>query len=372
MKRLSLTRDTVGTVARGHPWVYREGVRGSAAIGEAVLLVDDKNKTVAWGLFDSGPISVRVLGREPVPIPSLLEARLRAAERRRSLVGGDTNCMRLLNGEGDGLGGVVVERYGDVGVLRLYSAAWERHLGALVDVLRPRFTSIYRRYGVARVDDREGGDTLFGPEPADAFVVREHGMQLLVRVKTGQKTGLFLDQRENRLAIRGWASGRSIVNLFSYNGGFSVAAALGGARRVVSVDVAAAALDDARENFRLNGLDPGAHGFEATDAFTWMGGKADLVICDPPSLAHDKDADGAARKAYRDLNRHASGLATELYATSSCTARLSWERWEEAVREGVRGGWAWLSRSGEPPDHPVASAHPEGRYLKFALLGRLG
>jgi len=370
MKRLALTRDTVGTVGRGHPWVYRDGVRGSAGVGEPVVLLDDRNKAMAWGLFDQGPIAVRVLGREPVSVDKLLAARLAAAERRRTLVGGDTNSYRLLNGEGDGLGGVVVDRYGDIAVLRLYSAAWERHLGAIVDALRPRFATIYRRFGVVRVDDREGGETLHGPDPADGVVVREHGMKLLARVKTGQKTGLFLDQRENRLAIRGWSSGRSVVNLFSYNGGFSVAAALGGARRVVSVDIAPAAIEDARENFRLNGLDVGKHGFEVADAFAWAGDKADLVILDPPSLAHDKDADVAAKKAYRDLNRHASGLATELFATSSCTARLSWDRWEEAVRDGVKGGWSWLARAGEPPDHPVAVGHPEGRYLKFALLGR--
>lgn len=370
MKRLALTRDTVGTVARGHPWVYRDGVRGSAPVGEPVLLVDDKNKVVAWGLFDSGPIAVRVLGREPLSMERLFATRLAAAERRRALVGGETDAYRLLNGEGDGLGGVVVDRYGDVGVLRLYSAAWERHLGALVDAIRPRFSTIYRRFGVARVDGEEGGATLAGPEPADGIVVREHGMKLLARVKSGQKTGLFLDQRENRRLIRGWASGRAVVNLFSYNGGFSVAAALGGARRVVSVDIAPAAIADAQEIFRLNGIDPARHGFEVADAFTWSGERADLVILDPPSLTHDKDADGAAKKAYRDLNRHASALTSDLFATSSCTARLSWDRWEEAVREGLKGGWAWLARAGEPPDHPVAVGHPEGRYLKFALLGR--
>ncbi|MFN7147561.1 MAG: class I SAM-dependent rRNA methyltransferase, partial [Myxococcota bacterium] len=332
MKKLALTRDTVGTVARGHPWVYRDGVRGSAAIGEPVQLVDDKNKGVAWGLFDQGPIAVRVLGRDPLSVEKLVATRLVAAEKRRRLVGGDTDAYRLLNGEGDGLGGVVVDRYGDVAVLRIYSAAWERHLGVLVDALKPRFASVYRRYGVARVDEKEGGDVLAGPEPADGIVVKEHGMKLLARVKSGQKTGLFLDQRENRRLIRSWSDGRAVVNLFAYNGGFSVAAALGGARRVVSVDIAPAAIEDARENFRLNGLDPARHGFEVADAFTWAGERADLVILDPPSLTHGKDADSAAKKAYRDLNRHASALTSDLFATSSCTARLSWDRWEESVR----------------------------------------
>lgn len=372
MKRLALTRDTVGTVARGHPWVYREGVRGSAGVGEPVQLLDGMGKPVAWGLFDEGPIAVRVLGREPADVGELVRARLAtAARRRRDLVGGDTDCWRLCNGEGDGLGGVVVDRYADVAVLRLYSRAWERHLGVLVDALRPHFASVYRRYGVVRVDEREGGEALWGPEPADGLVVKEHGMRLLARVRSGQKTGLFLDQREHRRLIRGWASGRTVVNLFSYNGGFSIAAALGGATRVTSVDVAPAAIEDAKENFRLNGVDPGAHGFEVADAFKWAGPPADLTICDPPSLAHDKEAEGAARKAYRDLHRALADRSSDLLATSSCTARLSWDRWEEAVREGLRAGWAWLHRSGEPPDHPVGLAHPEGRYLKFALVGRV-
>ena len=302
MKRLALTKDTVGTVARGHPWVYRDGVRGSAAVGEPVLLVDDRNKVVAWGLFETGIIAVRVLGREPMDVPALLKRRIGEAAKRR-LIPPDTDAWRVLNGEGDGLGGLVVDRYADVAVVRLYSAVWERHLGAIVDALRGEFTSVYRRLGVGTVDDREGGEALAGPMPPDGVLIREHGMRLLARVRTGQKTGLFLDQRENRRTIRSWSAGRSVVNLFSYNGGFSVAAALGGARRVVSVDIAPAAIEDAKENFRLNGLDPGAHGFVVADAFRWAGEKADLVILDPPSLAHAKDADAAAKKGYRDLNR---------------------------------------------------------------------
>ena len=150
----------------------------------------------------------------------------------------------------------------------------------------------------------------------------------------------------------------------------ALAERLRGMDRVV-VDVAPAALEDARENFRLNGIDPTAHGFECTDAFRYTQERpSDFVICDPPSLAHDKDADGAARKAYRDLHRHVGGLSTSLLAASSCTARLSFERWEETLREGLKAGWSVLHRSAEPPDHPVGLQHPEGRYLKFALLSR--
>ncbi len=373
MKRLALTRDTVGTVARGHPWVYRDGVKGSAQVGEPVLLLDDRQKVVAWGLFDEGPIAVRVLGREPVEVATAVRhAVARAVALRRATVLGDTNAYRLLNGEGDDLPGVVVDRYDSVLVLRLYSKAWERHLGALVEALRPLGATIYRRYGVARVDGKDGGETLHGPPPGEGVVVREHGMKLLARVTTGQKTGLFLDQREHRRLVRGWAEGRTVANLFSYSGGFSVAAALGGARRVTSVDIAPAALEDARENFRLNGLDPSAHAFEATDAFRWSGEPVDMLIVDPPSLAHERANDSAARNAYRDLHRHVGPLARQLLVSSSCTARLSWDRWEDAVRDGLKGGWSELHRSAQPADHPVALGHPEGRYLKFAFLARRG
>ncbi len=336
------------------------------------MLLDDRQKAVAWGLFDEGPIAVRVLGREVVDLRTLLQRRVALAlATRQRLVGGDTDAYRLLNGEGDGLGGLVVDRYADVAVVRVYAKAWERHMDAVVEALSPHLRSGWRRFGVDRVDGRDGGERLWGPEASDEVVVREHGMRMLARVRTGQKTGLFLDQREHRRLVRGWSDGLTVLNLFSYSGGFSLAAALGGARRVVSVDVAPAALEDARENFRLNGIDPAGHGFECTDAFRYApSARPDFVICDPPSLAHDRDADGAARKAYRDLHRHVGALPTSLLAASSCTARLSFERWEETLREGLKAGWAVLHRSGEPPDHPVGLQHPEGRYLKFALLAR--
>lgn len=373
-KKLTLTRDTVGTVARGHPWVYRDGVRGSAGVGDEVELVDERGRRVAWGLFDAGPIAVRVLDREVRPLADLVAERLQAAAALRRLVDGHTDTWRLCNGEGDGLGGLVVDRYADVAVLRLYSRAWERHLGLLVDTIRrfPWARAGYRRFGVQRVDGRDGGEVLWGDEPPDGLVVHEHGMKLLARVKVGQKTGLFLDQREHRRLVRSWSAGRRVTNLFSYNGGFSVAAALGGASRVISVDVAPEAIEDARENFRLNGVDPGRHGFEVADAFRWTGPVADLLIVDPPSLAHAQDADTTARKAYRDLHRHVAAASRDLLATSSCTARVSWERWEEAVREGLRpsGPWSRLGIGAEPLDHPTGFAHPEARYLKFLLLSR--
>jgi 23S rRNA (cytosine1962-C5)-methyltransferase len=167
-----------------------------------------------------------------------------------------------------------------------------------------------------------------------------------------------------------------VFNLFGYNGGFSLYAALGGASRVETVDVSAAALEDAKENFRLNGLDPQHHAFHAVDVFRWDApGKAGLVICDPPSLTHGQANDSSARQAYKKLNARVATWVTHdgLLASASCTARLSAEQWESAVFDGIStvGAWAILARSEAPVDHPVSVAHPEGRYLKFALLSRI-
>jgi 23S rRNA (cytosine1962-C5)-methyltransferase len=271
----------------------------------------------------------------------------------------------------------VVDRYAGLAVLRVYSAAWLPHLRLVVDAIAalPWVQTVARRLGVERVDGAKGLETLRGPEPPEVLEVREHGMQLLVRPRAGQKTGLFLDQREHRALVGGWAAGRLVANLFAYTGGFSVAAALGGAARVTTVDLAPEAIADARETFRLNGLDPDRHHFEVADVFAWEPrGQVDLMIVDPPSLARGRKAEAAARSAYRKLHRRLGSFVTRdgLLATSSCTARLSMEGWREAVREGLLpvGDWSWHWSSSEPPDHPTALGHPEGHYLKFALLRR--
>jgi 23S rRNA (cytosine1962-C5)-methyltransferase len=192
----------------------------------------------------------------------------------------------------------------------------------------------------------------------------------------GQKTGLFLDQRENRRRVGELSMGRRVVNLFGYNGGFSLYAALGGAVRVETVDLAGPALEDAKENFRLNGINTKAHAFIKADVFSWeISGKAGLVICDPPSLTRNKKSDEVAIRAYRDLNARVAPMVTKtgLLATASCTARLSFAQWQGAVESGISksGRWAWLEKAGAGPDHPYAVGHPDGEYLKFAIATKI-
>ncbi len=305
----------------------------------------------------------------------MMAERIRRADQVRvRLVPEKTDAYRVLNGPGDGTPGLVLDRYGELGVLRLYSACWEPHLEWIVATLGGLawVRVLYRRYGVKSVDGRDGGEVLHGQSLPEQVVVEEEGVKMLVRPKVGQKTGLFLDQRTHRGLVRQIASGRLVANLFAYTGGFSVAAALGGASRVHTVDIAPAAIEDARENFRLNGLDPSHHNFETADAFDWeCQGLLDLMILDPPSLGRNEEASRNASLAYRKLHRnHGAKVARDgLLATSSCTARVSWAAWSQCVTEGLnKGQWSWIWQSRSPMDHPVALAHSEGHYLKFALL----
>jgi len=378
--RLELTADTIGPVGRGHPWVYRSGlVDRPHSPGTPVQLIDGRGRAVGFGLTDAGDISVRVLGRYPEPLPRLLASRIAdAAAARALLLPAQTDAYRIINGAGDGLPGLVADRYGAVAVVRLYGKCWERWLEPIADALMalPGIDSVLRRYGVRRVDDRKGAETLAGPRPPESFVVQESGLRFLVRPYVGQKTGQFLDQRAHRRMI-GQLAGRreEVVNLFAYTGGFSVYAAAAGAKRVTTVDISERAIADARENFRLNGLPIEAHRFVVTDVFKWTPeGSPDLLICDPPSLSRSQKSDNKAATAYRDLATRCGRQvpAGGLLATASCTARLTQVRWEQAIRDGLRkaGRWSWLWRAAEPMDHPVAVHHPEARYLKFAVLRR--
>ena len=380
MNAVQITQDTLAPLKRGHPWVYTSGLRTRAASGAGtpVQLVDHRGKGVAFGLADDGPIAVRVLGRHPEPVPALIRRRLSAAaDARPNLIPADTNAYRVVNGEGDGLGGLIVDRYDDTMVLRLYSAAWVPHLDAIVSCLqdRPETVTVLRRYGVRRVDGRDGAETLHGPEAREPIVVREAGLPVHRPPNHRPEDGSL-----PRPARAPHPHGQSLRRV---NGRQSVCLQ----RRILRPRGRGGceACDQRRYRAgcprrRTGELppqwpDPTAHSFVAEDVFKWSPDvQADAVICDPPSLTHGKSADANARRVYRDLAQRSANMVRPggLLASASCTARLSWERWEQAVREGVgkTGRWSWLWRAAEPPDHPVALGHPEGRYLKFALLRR--
>ncbi len=386
--RLRLRKKLEERLRAGHPWVYAEALEPTPALhrgqpGQVVDIEDPEGRFVARGRLDpTSPIAVRVwtLRADETVDDALVHARVSSAlDLRRGLDLGtdlaDLDAYRLLNGEGDRLPGVVADRYGPVVVMKLDGATPLPALPAVVQALTsglPDLQSIYLR-------GEESGRTLHGSDPPDELIVREHGARFAVDVVRGQKTGLFLDQRDNRQRIGRLAAGASVLNLFCYTGGFSLAAALGGARHTTSVDQAQPALSAAARTFALNDLDLRDHALIRADVFTYLAEMAqaqrrfDIVVCDPPSFAPNERSLRRALRAYADLNKLAAALVAPggLLATASCSSHVREEAFLETVSAGLgaaRRPARVIGVHGQPADHPSLPAFPEGRYLKLALI----
>ena len=391
--KIELARGLGRHLRAGHPWVFRKALERLPRVpAGSVVDLTEEGRFVARGYFDPhSPISVRVLTRDPresIDADFFTRRVQEALARRRALLDlTDTDSFRLVHGEGDGLPGVVVDLYGRHAVLKLYSAGLtpSRHL--IVEALRtalPELQGVIGRDELARddVEEDEGrasGRMLFGPAAPELLTIRERGATFLVDAYRGQKTGFFLDQRENRYLMRRLARGRDVLNCFCYTGGFSVNAALGEARSVFSVDLDADAIALARENFARNGLAPERYDFLAADVFKLLasfkeeGRTFDLIILDPPAFAKSQRAVQAAIDGYASLNRQALALLRPggLLATASCSARVSPEAFFDAIKEaGYKVGvdLALVEERYQPPDHPVRLQFREGRYLKFYVL----
>jgi len=300
---------------------------------------------------------------------------------RSAVVPRGTDAYRVLNGEGDRLPGIVVDRYGGVLVVQLLTAGAARLGPALLEALVARLAprTVYERSeGSVRAEEGLGGarGVLWGDEPPATLEVREHGMRLLADVVRGQKTGMFLDQRENRARVRALARDARVLDAFAYTGGFAVAAGLGGARAVVSVDTSRSALALAEQAWLLNGLEADAATWVEGDVFDWLRAGRDLfelIVLDPPPFARRRRDRDAALRGYRDLNLQAlRRLAPGGWLlTCSCSQHLDRGSFREVVAHaaGAAGRPAQVvAEPGHAPDHPTALAHPEGEYLKALLL----
>jgi 23S rRNA (cytosine1962-C5)-methyltransferase len=396
---LELRKDLARHLRAGHPWVFRKAIERAPKRLEAGAIVDvvEGGRFVARGYHDPhSAISIRILTRDPAEQIDGAFWRRRIARclaLRRELVHGTTG-WRMVHGESDGLPGIVADRYDRFAVLKLYSAGLTPHREAIVSALVAEaegLVGVWGRDEVSRDDEDDGeekgqGKQLWGQAPPERITIDEHGMKMLVDVRLGQKTGTFLDQRENRRMVRDLAAGRrQMLNCFSYTGGFSIAAALGGGpqARVVSVDVDKDALELAKENFRVNGLDPAGHGFAAEDVFEHLaqakreGRRYDLVVCDPPAFAKSQRVVEQALAGYASLNRAALGVLAPggILVTASCSARVSAEQFFDAVKEAafkVRVELQLVEERHQPPDHPVSPQFKEGRYLKCLVYRRVG
>ena len=391
--KIELARGLGRHLRAGHPWVFRKALEQVPKVpAGSVVDLTENGKFVARGYFDPhSAIAVRVLTRDPrenIDADFITRRVRQSLAERQSLIDlADTDSFRLIHGEGDGLPGVVADLYAGYVVLKLYSAGLTPYRHLIVEALKaalPNLKGILGRDEVARddVEEDEGrgsGRMLYGQQVPELIPIKERGATFLVDAWRGQKTGFFLDQRENRYLIRRLAKDRDVLNCFCFSGGFSVNAALGGARSVFSVDLDPDAIALARENFTRNGLPAEKHDFLAADVFKIIqsfkeeGRKFDLIILDPPAFAKSQRAVEAAIDGYASLNRQALGLLKPggLLATASCSARVSPNDFLGAVREAAfKAGvdLALVEERYQPPDHPVRLQFPEGKYLKFYVL----
>jgi 23S rRNA (cytosine1962-C5)-methyltransferase len=394
MDKVILRPKREESILRFHPWVFSGAIAqlvGHPAEGDLVSVCSADGKLLACGHWQVGSIAVRILSFDEDPtLPGFWVKMLSRALNLRKACGlqdnPQTNCYRLVHGEGDGLPGLIVDYYNGVCVMQAHSAGMFRAKNAIADALRevygPSLKAVYdKSSGTAPF--KAGLDLVDGYLwRADDFsddeqVVLENGNQFLVNWTEGQKTGFFLDQRENRLHVGQLAGGRNVLNLFCYTGGFSIYALRCGALHVDSVDSSRKAMDMVDRNVALNGFDAARHSSYCADAMEFLRevpeGKYDLMIVDPPAFAKHRGALKNALRAYQRLNAAAiSKVAPGGFVfTFSCSQVVDKEAFALAVFSAAAEtgrSVRILDRLNQPADHSVNIYHPEGEYLKGLLL----
>ncbi|MGA8050076.1 MAG: class I SAM-dependent methyltransferase [Burkholderiales bacterium] len=382
------------SLRRRHPWVFSgavDRIEGHPAGGDTVEIRAATGKALALAAYSpKSQIRARVWSFDPSASidAAFLRTRLeRSLALREGLPAArHTNAMRLVHGESDGLPGLVVDRYADVLVAQFLSAGTDRWRDAILDAL-------VELTGCEAVFERSDAEVrrLEGLEPRAGFVrgdraaarcaIVEYGLDFHVDVERGQKTGFFLDQRDNRQRVRALASGRAVLDGFCYTGGFSVAALAGGAARVLALESSAQALAVARENVAANQVDASRVEFEQADVFARLrqlrdgNARFDLIVLDPPKFAPTAAQARNAARAYKDINLLAFKLLSPggMLATFSCSGGVTAELFQSivagaALDAGVEA--KIIERFGAAADHPVALEFPEGEYLKGLLLLR--
>jgi 23S rRNA (cytosine1962-C5)-methyltransferase len=387
---LLLKKGRDKSLRRRHPWIFSGAVEKAAGkAGETLEVRDAAGKFLAQAAYSpKSQIRARVWtfeAGEEVDADFFRRRLERALALREALPAAKhTNALRLVNGESDGLPGLIVDRYADVAVAQFLSAGAERWRDPILDLLS-------EMTGCAAVFERSDAEVrkLEGLEPRIGFArgnqnasrcpIIEYGLNFRVDVEQGQKTGFFLDQRENRQRVRALASGREVLDGFCYTGGFSIAALAGGARRVTAVESSKDAIQIAKENLAANPLDASKLEFLQADVFAKLRELRDrnarfgLIVLDPPKFAPSAAQVQKAARAYKDINLWALKLLAPggLLATFSCSGGVSSELFQSIVAGAAvdAGGEAKIiERFGAAADHPVALEFPEGDYLKGLLV----
>lgn len=390
MNPLILKKGREKSLKRRHPWIFSGAVeKAGGKPGETLQVRDVAGNPLALAAYSpSSQIRARVwtFKIEEAVDEKFFRGRIDKALKLRDQLplSKQTNAVRLVNAESDGLPGLIVDRYADVLVAQFLAAGVERWREPILDALA-------ELSGCEAIYERSDAEvrTLEGLEPRTGFVrgnraasrcpIIEHGLNFRVDVEQGQKTGFFLDQRENRQRVRALSSGRSVLDGFSYTGGFAIAALAGGAKHVTAIESSAGAIEVARDNLAANPLDASRVEFVQADAFSHLrtlrdkAARFDLVVLDPPKLAPTAAHAKNAARAYKDANLLAFKLLTPggLLATFSCSGGIPAALFQSIVAGAALDAGAEakiIARFGAAADHPVATEFPEGDYLKGLLV----
>lgn len=392
--RLHVNNRAESIVRSGHPWLFAESIRrqtGTGRLGDLAVIYDRNDRFLALGLFDpDSTIRVRILHTgKPRPVTQQFWSQKLAGPLalRQGLFDERTTGFRLIHGESDGWPGLVLDRYDKVLVLKLYTAAWlawlETVVGLFAAALRPETIVVRLSRNIqessGRVFATRDGQIVFGAPLTGPAPFLETGLHFEAEVVRGQKTGFFLDQRENRRRLERLARGRRVLNAFSFSGAFSLYAARGGARSVTELDISAHALAASERNFSLNTFEPAIAGCNCTrvqtDAFSWLARHApqrfDLIVLDPPSMARRQSERAGAIAAYANLVRLGMARLARggLLLACSCSAQVSEAEFYQAVVSAAAKSnrpFREIGRWGQPADHPAAFS--EAKYLKAIYL----
>ena len=396
MYTVRLKKGKEKAVKQLHPWVFSgaiEQISGKPENGDIISVTDNHGGFLAYGFFnDQSRVAVRLLewDEQTAITEDWWRMRIRKAvlARKALMADEDTNTYRLIFSEADFLPGLIVDRYADYLSVQILTSGMERNSGVILDeleqLLKP--AGIFDRSDAsARSHEGMGpssGGVLAGTAPPEFVAVKENGVLYDVNIASGQKSGFYCDQRDNRRIVAEHSAGKNMLDCFSYSGGFSLNALKHNAASVTSVDSSALALETLKRNIEINKFQDAAHKLIQSDvnkqlrAFRESGEKFDVIVLDPPKYAPSRSAVNKASRAYKDLNRQAMHILEDggLLATFSCSGAIDIASFKQII------AWAALDAGKEvqfihqfsqPEDHPVRSSFPEGEYLK-GLLCRVG
>ena len=383
--KVILKKGKEGSIKRFHPWIFSGAIHsleGNPADGDWVNVTDASGHVLGFGHYQKGTITVRVVSfSSDAPSENIWQQKILASYRQRiatGVVAERTNAFRLIHGEGDGLPGLIIDVYNGVVVMQAHSIGMHRDradiASAVKEVLGDSLSAVYYK-SQSTLPGKTENEYLLGMA-AVPHVMSEHGNRFYVDWEEGQKTGFFLDQRENRKLLEEFSKNKTVLNTFCYTGGFSIYALAAGAQLVHSVDASEKAIDLTRKNIELNGFSAQEHLCFTADTFDFLKdrkGQYDLIILDPPAFAKHKEAKHQAMKGYQRLNAEAMRMINPggVIFTFSCSQVVDRQLfYDTVVSAAIQAGREIkvLNHLSQPGDHPVSIFHREGEYLKGLVL----